>query len=492
MTRPRLACVLALSLLGCKPTAATDAIPPATPGALATPFDVAGYERTPEVADAPTKKKDAELPAWMRDASRKIAAHVRGKRRAWDRLAHIADAFGHRLSGSPSLEHTIDWIVQEMQADGLHDPRREKVMVPKWVRGKESFTIVSPVRRSIPMLGLGMSVGTRGMLRAEIAVVAHVDEIAKRGKELAGKVVLVNQAMPPYDHERRSSGYGQAVSARTHGASEAAKVGAKAVLVRSVTAKSLSTPHTGALSYTDGVAKIPAAAITVEGAEYIARQVARGEKVRVELQMGARLHGDVPSANVVAELRGREKPDEVVVIGGHLDSWDVGDGSTDDGAGCLMAWEAAVMLKELGLVPRRTIRVVLFTNEENGLRGAKAYFEAHGKEPHAAAIEADSGAGAPQGIDVASKDDATVAPIAAWAPLFRDLGAGDIASGWGGADIAPLMEAGVLGLSMRPDGSGSFDLHHSPADTIEKIDPDHLQRNAGAMALIAYLLAERP
>jgi carboxypeptidase Q len=181
-----------------------------------------------------------------------------------------------------------------------------------------------------------------------------------------------------------------------------------------------------------------------------------------------------------------------VVIGGHIDSWDVGDGSHDDGAGCLMAWEAAVMLEELGLVPRRTIRVVLFTNEENGLRGGKAYFEAHGKEKHVAAIESDSGGGAPRGLGIAGDDKAKIAEISSWAPLFSGLGADDIGPGWGGADISPLMEAGVLGMSMRPDVSHYFDLHHSPADTIEKVDPVHLQNNAAAMALMAYLLAEQP
>jgi carboxypeptidase Q len=213
--------------------------------------------------------------------------------------------------------------------------------------------------------------------------------------------------------------------------------------------------------------------------------------VRLELRMGAKRLPDAPSANAIAELRGREKPEEIVVIGGHIDSWDVGDGSTDDGAGCLMAMEAALMLEELGLVPRRTIRVVLFTNEENGLRGATAYFEAHGHETHVAAIEADSGSGEPRGLDVASQDQAVVRPLADLAPLFVGLGAGRIESGWGGADIAPLTEAGVLSLSVRPNGSRYFDLHHSPADTIEKIDPAHLQKNAAAMALMAYILAER-
>ncbi|MBL4685896.1 MAG: M20/M25/M40 family metallo-hydrolase [Nannocystaceae bacterium] len=432
----------------------------------------------------------AVQPAWMVQAAATITAHAKGKTRAWDRLATMTDRFGHRLSGSKSLERAIDWAVQRLVQDGFADAHREKVMVPHWVRGNESLRVTAPVSRELTLLGLGMSVGTRGALSGEVAVVDHVDDIAKRGKELAGKIVLINQKMPKYDHEHRDAAYGPTVQARTRGASEAAKVGAKAVLVRSVSAVSYNTPHTGSLSYEDGVAKIPAAAVTHEGAEFLARWVARGEAVRVTLKMGAKMLPDAVSGNVIAELKGREKPQEVVVIGGHIDSWDVGDGASDDGAGCIMAMEALLMLKELGMVPRRTIRVVLFTNEENGLRGAKAYFEAHGAEVHAGAIEADSGAGRATGVGIKTDDAARLAEVTAWAPLFKGLGADDIAAGWGGADISPLTKAGVLSMSVRPDASHYFDLHHSPADTVDKIDPAHLQSNAAVMALMAYLIAE--
>jgi hypothetical protein len=459
---------------------------PKTPDATAPD----GKPADAKAPDAKAPGKSAALQKWMHDASKKITTHARGKRRAWDRLATMVDRFGPRLSGSAALEGAIDWAVETMEKDGLSDARREKVMVPHWVRGKESLVVRQPVKREIQELGLGMTVGTRGAVRAPVVVLSHVDEIEKRGKELAGKIVLVNQKMQPYDHDKDESGYGTAVRPRSEGASRAAKFGAKALLIRSVTATSLDTPHTGALRYEDGIAKIPAAAVTHEGADLLARLAARGP-VELELRLGARHLPDAASGNAIAELRGREKPDEVVLIGGHIDSWDVGDGASDDGAGCLMAMEAALMLKELGLVPRRTIRVVLFTNEENGLRGAKAYFAAHGKEVHVAAIEADAGAGAPRGFSIASKDDAQVKSVVALAPLFKGLGAGAIEKGWGGADISPLIDAGVLGIAVRPDGSRYFDLHHSPADTVDKIDPDHLQRNAAAMALLAYVLAER-
>lgn len=497
MKAPRCSWLVLLASLalpgGCGGKASVPAaIPPQPPASVASGADDEDdeAEADDEDDDVDAAVRAVELPAWMHDAARKLTAHADGRTRAWERLALMADRFGHRLSGSKALEEAIDWAVATMAADGLSNARREKVMVPHWVRGQESLRVLGDDGRTLSMLGLGMSVGTKGPLRAELAVVESLEQLERGEVDVKGKIVLINQRMPPFDHERDESHYGKTVPIRARGASAAAKQGAKAVLVRSVTATSLDSPHTGSLQYLDGVPKIPAAAVTLEGAEYLQRQAARGP-LRLELRMGAKLLPDAPSANVVAELRGREKPEEIVVIGGHIDSWDVGDGSSDDGAGCLMAMEAALMLKELDLVPRRTIRVVLFTNEENGLRGSKAYFEAHGQEKHVGAIEADSGAGQPRGLDVASQDEAVVRPLADLAPLFQGLGASRIESGWGGADIEPLTEAGVPSLSLRPDGSRYFDLHHSPADTIEKIDPAHLQKNAAAMALMAYILAER-
>jgi carboxypeptidase Q len=427
------------------------------------------------------------LPPEFVAAAEKITAAIEGRVRAWELLAELADSFGHRLSGSRSLERAIDWSIAQMKAIGLENPRREKVMVPHWVRGAERARVVAPIERELVILGLGGTVG--GKVRGEIAVVESLEEIERRGAELRGKIVVINQAMPRFDHARNETFYGETVKIRGYGASAAAKVGAKAVLVRSVTANSLRTPHTGALRYEDGVKKIPAAALTLEDAELLARLARRG-KTTVELSLGARTLPDAVSGNAIAELRGRELPDEIVLIGGHIDSWDVGDGSTDDGAGCMMALEAAALLKELGLVPRRTIRVVLFTNEENGLRGARAYHAAHGQEKHVAAIEADTGSGAPRGFDIAGTPE-QIAELQRYAPLFEGIGASVFEAGGGGADISPLTKDGVLSLGVSPDVSAYFDLHHSPADTFDKVDPDHLERNAAAMALMAWLLAER-
>jgi hypothetical protein len=496
---------LALGACGKKDGSAAP-IPPPAPNRLTSPESEAAEEDAEKDDEgeegaepdddaqggfgAASPPKTNKVPAWMHDAAKKIAAHAKGKTRAWDRLAEMTDTYGHRLSGSKALEDAIDWTVATMKADGLANVRREKVMVPKWVRGNESLRVVAPFERDLRLLGLGMSVGTRGTLRAEVVVVGHVDEIAKQPKgSLRGKIVLINQVMPPYDADKHDSHYGGTVLARTSGASEAAKHGAAAVLVRSVTATSLDTPHTGSLSYVDGVKKIPAAAVTHEAADTIARAAGRGP-VKLALAMGARHMGDVPSANAIGEIVGREKPDEVVVIGGHIDSWDVGTGASDDGAGCLIAMEAALLLKELDLVPKRTIRVVLFTNEENGLRGGLAYFQKHGQERHAGAIESDSGSGAPWGFSIKTDDKAAEARVMSWRKVFAPLQADHFITGWGGADISPLTKAGVLSMALAPDTSHYFDLHHSPADTVDKIDPAHIEGNAAAMALMAYLLAE--
>jgi carboxypeptidase Q len=460
-------------------------------GAMPMPVAADGPTVEPPTSENVSKDKPAAIEQKYVDAATKLIGLADADTRAWERLAYISDTYGHRLSGSRTLEQTIDWAVETMAADGLSNARREKVMVPHWVRGQESAEILGPNARPLPVLGLGMTVGTpRAGITAEVVVVANLDELDTRAAELKGKIVVINQPMPDYDHDLHDAHYGTTVQIRSHGASRAAAHGAKAVLIRSVTANSLRTLHTGALNYDPDLPKIPAAAITPEDAEWFMRTAARGQTIKVKLQLGAKHLPDAESANAVAELVGRELPDEIVVIGGHIDSWDVGDGSTDDGSGCLMAMEAALMLKELGLIPRRTIRVVLFTNEENGLRGGKAYHEAHKHEVHAAGIESDSGSGAPWGFGIGD-EQAQLDAFLPYAPLFEPLGAGTFVIGGGGADISPLMKDGMLGIAVRPDTSGYFDLHHSPADTIDKIAPFHLERNAAAMALMAYILAER-
>jgi len=301
---------------------------------------------------------------WI-DAYREPAARLIGESVsstfAWDRLSVLTDSIGNRLSGSAALDRAIQWAVAEMNKDGLENVHTERVMVPKWVRGSESAEIIEPARHRMVMLGLGDSVGTTGEgIQAEVVIVQTFDELDAKAAAVRGKIVLFNAPFTTY---------GETVRFRAGGPSRAARHGAVAMLVRSVGPGGLRTPHTGALQYTSDVRKIPAAAITSEDADRLQRMADRGNKIVVRLKMDARFDADVESANVVGEIRGRERPDEVVVVSGHLDSWDVGAGATDDGGGCVVTWEALRIMKKLNLRPRRTVRVILWTNEENGGRG---------------------------------------------------------------------------------------------------------------------------
>jgi hypothetical protein len=443
----------------------------------------------PGSAEAPA----GPIAAAYGDAAARILAAATADQRAYEKLAYLTDRIGHRLSGSAGLAQAVAWAAQVMRAEGHENVRTQKVMVPHWVRGQESAAIVTPVARPMAILGLGNSVGTgpKGVT-AEVVVVKDFDALDALGAQVAGKIVLYDKRMPPYTKEG-GSGYGDASPYRVNGASRAAKLGARAVLVRSLTAHSLRTPHTGMVRYEDKVPQIPAAAISVEDAELIARLAAAGETVKVRLTMGARMLPDAESANVIAELVGREKPEEIVVIGGHLDSWDVGQGAHDDGAGCVMMMHALTLLRELGLRPRRTIRVVLFTNEENGLRGAIAYAEGHaaGLPDHVMALESDSGGFAPRGIGVEGNEQA-VAQVRDLIRLLAPLGATEVSEGHSGADLIPLVRAGVPSLGFMVEGARYFDYHHTDADTLDKVVPEDLARSVAAVATVAYVIADMP
>jgi Zn-dependent M28 family amino/carboxypeptidase len=407
---------------------------------------------------------------------------------AWDRLAELTDLHGNRITGSAALDGAIAWAAEGMRRDGL-EVRRDRVMVPHWVRGVERARVVSPVSREMALLGLGGSVGTRGTLRAPLVAFDDLDALKASTASLRGAIAFVNHRMPAFDEAHDDPGYVKGMQARLHAASEAAKRGARAVLIPSVTATSLRTPHTGALQYEDGVARIPAAALSLEDADLLARLAHRGP-VRVELAMGARTLPDAPSANVVGELRGRELPDEIVLLGAHLDSWDVGQGASDDGAGCVAVMEALRLLRQAGLVPRRTLRVVLFTAEEYGLAGAKAYHDQHGAEHHVAAFETDYGMAAPDAIGVGG-GDAGMQAMTPLLPLFARFGIRRFQSRAYGSDVEPIVKDGAAAFNLQPDGRHYFDIHHTEADTLDKVRPEDLRRNAAAIALLAYVLAER-
>jgi len=428
-----------------------------------------------------------------RETAAKIIAAAEADRGAWEKLSYLTDRIGHRLSGSKSLEQAVEWAVATMKADGHEGVRAEKVMVPHWVRGAESAELVAPVERPLAIVGLGGTIATpRKGLVGEVVVVRDFAELEKLGAQVKGKIVLYNHPMAAYSEEK-GPGYGEAVEYRGAGPARAAALGAKAALVRSVTARSLRSPHTGATRFQDGEKQIPAAAVSVEDAELITRLAAAGQPVKVRLLLSGRKLPDAPSANVVAELRGREKPDEVVVMGGHLDSWDVGQGAHDDGAGVVITMEALTVLRKLGLSPRRTIRVVLFTNEENGVRGGRQYAADHAAElpRHVMALEADTGAFQPRGFDVQATEPA-VRQVTDIVSLLQPIDANRVEPGEGGTDVGQMAAAGVPQLGLWMDRSRYFDYHHSQADTLDKIDPADLARDVAAVAVMVYVVADMP
>jgi carboxypeptidase Q len=429
-------------------------------------------------------------PEWLgpfHDNADKLIQAAMADQFAWNRLAELTDTYGQRLSGSDNLNRAIAWAVETMKKDGLENVHTEKVMVPKWVRGRESLEILHPPRHQVPMLGLGGSVGTPPEgIDADVMVVGSGDELTRRGDEAKGKIVLFNV---PYTN------YGETVSYRSNGARMAAQHGAVAALVRAVGPPGLRTPHTGGMNYGDeSVARIPAAAIPTEDASRIQRLVSRGLRVRLRLTMEARFERDAESFNVVGEIRGSEFPNEIVLVGGHFDSWDPGTGASDDGVGCIVTWEAARLMKKLGLRPKRTVRVVLFTNEENGARGGTGYRDAHAKEAaeHVLALESDSGVFEPSRLGFSGSESARRI-IADIGTLLTPIGMQEIGSGGGGADIGPIGQLGkVPMMAYSGDSMKYFAIHHTPADTVDRIEPAEVSRAAAAIATVAYVVADMP
>ena len=433
----------------------------------------------------PAMASSQSIAERYRTAADRIMGAAVADSSAWDRIAELTERYGSRFSGSESLEQAIDWIIARMQADALDNVRGEHVMVPRWVRGRESAELMTPRRQVLPMLGLGGSIGTPAKgISAEVLVVASYDDLKARAGSAKGKIVLFNA---PFTN------YGATVAYRQLGAVEAAKAGAVASLIRSVTPYSMRTPHTGSMRYDSTVRKIPHAAITPEDADMIARMTARGEKVVVKLTMAARMLPDAPSRNVMGELRGTQRPEEVVVMGGHIDSWDVGRGAMDDAGGVVVAWEAIRLLKKLGLRPRRTIRVVGWTNEENGMRGGNAYRDTHKDEvrQHVLAIESDGGVFRPLGFGFTGSD-AAFDVVQQIGRLLDPINAGAIRRGGGGADIGPIMELGVPGMGLNVEDSKYFWYHHTDADTVDKLDPRDVALCVATMAVMAYVVADMP
>jgi carboxypeptidase Q len=450
-----------------------------------------GAERTTRSAQSAS----AGLDVRYRDASERLIGAALASDHAYTRLSELCDGIGHRLSGSEALQRAVTWAANAMREDQLDRVRLQPVRVPVWVRGGERAEMVEPGPQRLSILGLGRSIGTPpGGITAEVLVVHSFTALDSLSAEsVRGRIVLYDV---PYTN------YGETVRYRSQGANRAARRGAVAALVRSVGPVSLRTPHTGAMSnYVDSLPQIPAAAVTIEDAGMIRRLTERGQRVRVRLEMSAHSLPDTLSYNVIGEIRGRGRPNEIVVVGGHLDSWDVGQGAHDDGGGCVISMEALRLIQSLGLRPRRTIRCVLWTNEENGVRGGLAYADsARGEiDRHVAAIETDGGVERPVGFGVRVMRDTTtdslrtdraIARMREIGRLLAGIGAQAVTPDGGGADIDALMKKGVPGISHHTTMEHYFDWHHTQADMLDKVDPIELRKNVAAMAVMLYVLAD--
>jgi carboxypeptidase Q len=399
-------------------------------------------------------------------------------------LGELCDGIGPRIAGSAGMQQARVWAQGVLREAGCDSVWEEPVTVPRWERGHEWARLTSPYAADLPMLGLGRSVGTAPEgLEAEVMSVRSFDELDARAAEVPGKIVLF---APPWE------GYGPNVKYRAQGASAAAKYGAVACLIRPAGFGAV-TPHTGVMRYEDGVPRIPAASLTPEDAGRLRRLCERGKHPRVRLMMEARRLDDGPCGNVFGELRGREKPQEIVLIAAHLDAWDVGGGAHDDGASCVMMVSALKLLHDLGLQPRRTLRVGLFTSEEFGGQGGDAYVAAHADEAarHVAALESDGGCFAPAGFSVQGSEAAVARVVELAAPLAA-LGADTVTAGGGGTDIGPLVKTGVVGLGFRTHNDEYFRYHHSNADTFDKVSTDDLAADIAAIAALALAIADDP
>ncbi len=452
------------------------------------PFSVRAKSLTTERAATNGDAPDATLAA----RCEAIFTRALEDSRAITQLRDLVAAAPKRLSGSKGYEDAVVFATQRLHEIGCADVRTEPVMVPCWVRGEETAAVTAPAPMQLRVTALGGSVATPpGGIEAEVVMVKSFEQLRELGEQARGKIVFFNRAMPRA-FLRTFQAYGDAVPQRSNGAVEAAKVGATAAIVRSMTTSIDGHPHTGAMRYDDSVPKVPAAAIATADAEALARMLAESKApVKVKLVLGCRTDPDVMSSNVVAEIRGSDRPDEVVVLGGHLDAWDLGEGAHDDGAGCAQTIEAMRLLVACGIKPKRTIRAVLFANEENGLRGGAAYDAAHANERHVAAIETDSGGATPFGFsctvarDQADPFRALLAPLAAYhCDAFAP-------GGGGGADIGPLAARGVPCFGLVTDSQRYFDYHHSALDVVANVNERELALGAAAVAYLAVALADR-
>ncbi|HAB16913.1 MAG TPA: M20/M25/M40 family metallo-hydrolase [Verrucomicrobiota bacterium] len=464
---------------------------------LSKPFGFASYSTTAELRNIRRRQLDskkpatpapakpgAALPAELRERLAQLVSAATNSSVGYSRLVQLCDTFGSRPSGSTNLESAIDWILTQLRTDGFSEVRGEPVMVPHWVRGDEACEVQVPRSQRLSILGLGGSVATPAQgIAAPVLVVTNFAELTQRSDEARGRIVVFNQSF---------SNYGETVRYRKEGAIEAARVGAVASLIRSVTPFSLRTPHTGMMNYDRSLPKLPHAALAPEDVELLARWQAAGVTPVLWLKLSGRNAPEALSRNIVADWSGRETPEQIVVVGGHIDSWDVGQGAQDDAGGCIAAWEAVRLMKQLQLRPRRTVRLVMWTNEESGLAGAKAYRETHREElgRHIAGIESDNGTFPPAGFGFTGSDAGGEIIRGILGFLGETLDAGAFTLGGQDADLTPLIAGGVPALGLRMKPNNYLWVHHSEADTVDKVAPADLGRCTAALAVMAFALAD--
>ncbi len=414
--------------------------------------------------------------------------------KGYEWLDHLSNQIGGRLSGSLNAERAIQYTKSQLDSLGLDRVWLQPVMVPKWVRGIPEFAYIETkpgVTTNVPICALGGSVATpAGGLKAEIVEVQGLEELEKLGEAtIKGRIVFYNRPMQP-DLINTFEAYGGCVNQRYSGAKEAAKYGAVGVLVRSMNLRLDDLPHTGSMSYGDTPVnqRIPAAAISTNGAELLSTMLKLNPKLKFYFKQNCKQFNDVQSYNVIGEIKGSTYPNEIMIVGGHLDSWDLGDGSHDDGAGCVQSMEVLRLFKKTGYKPKRTIRVVLFMNEENGLRGANKYAQIAKQkgEKHVFALESDAGGFTPRGFSF-DCSDANFAQVASWKPLFEPYLIHYFKRGGSGADVGPLKNNEIVLAGLRPDSQRYFDHHHAANDTFEHVNKRELQLGAATMTALVYL-----
>lgn len=423
---------------------------------------------------------------------RKLSDEIMLRGKSYENLRVLCKTIGHRLSGSPQADRAVEWGVTALEAAGADRVWKQPVMVPHWVRGKENLQLkLGSEVIEVPVLSIGNTEGTQGKpLEAEVVLVNTIDDFNQLPKDkVKNKIVFFNYHFR-HDIINTFEGYGDCGRYRWSAPNAAAAAGAAGVIIRSVSTGEDDFPHTGAMRYADSVKKIPAVAIGNKSADLLATRYQAGQ-TRAVITTDCTMEKDMPSYNVIGEIRGSQYPDEIILVGGHLDSWDVGEGAHDDGAGCVQSIEVLQAFKATGIRPKRTIRAVLFMNEENGLRGGMAYADSAKarKENHILAIETDAGGFSPRGFGL-NMSEARKKQLQRYRNLFLPYGVYDFEGGEGGADISPLSKEGVPTSGLRPDSQRYFDYHHTNADVFEAVNHRELKLGAVALAAMVYLVSE--